>query len=1145
MASSRRVAPHGATQRQSIKTGFAAAFHYTEPSRNITTPTENRRQSDGQPTSPYNTVSPRRRAAQLAGMNGYNASPDLPPPLYVRALYDYDADDQTSLSFKQGDIIHVLTQLESGWWDGVIDDVRGWFPSNYCTVLTSDDNGDTSGTLDESEASAESGTEEEYDEDNESDTNTNDEDSDLPIEGSRNQTQEEAAYWVPQATPDGRLFYFNTLTGVSTMELPLEKPTGPDETGPRERNNFFVPDQTRPPPELMAGGFERRASDYDGSASDADAEADGEHSFLSTGRKGSGSVSTSTSTASTKVDPRNMSFGGFLPTAGTTSTSYSIPPPGSVSKSAAPKYFSDDGIGPATTWSSLVEDMQISVGAYRQAIQDRQRADFVRCAEAISDHLRMLLAAGSGTTDNHSGNPSIISTNKALYPHFREMMSKFSKLVLSSHMAAADWPGQDNFAKCLQEADGVLNGVYGYVEVARQQRGEEIPRLVPGFVQGSKSGGNWRDNNIDHRTGVEGTSFIDESNEMHYRPSTTLDVNVLRQLEECRKPLVDGLKRLDGQLHLTEKIITALRQAALGDRICMAAGNVVDSFRPWISLVESIDLSSLGNSFKAPSLLEFGTQKQRVYDSIGELVACCQAVTLPLPDEWSEVRGDSLDVRLSNVRNSWKELEKHVSNVGYALELLVPSSTASKKDHRMTDGGETYQNTRLRNDLSSQRPQLGDIGQSNSYSVGEPTSDRMRRPPSKDKAARFFGTVPNHPAPRQTPQGEPGSPAEDTPWYLEIDHPGEVSYDQKNEPPQVKAGTLMGLVEQLTRHDRPDTTFNNIFLLTYRSFISAAELFEMLVGRFNIQPPAGLTREQFLTWQEQKQKPVRFRVANILKQWLESFWFENFDDESRGLLERIDAFNANNIADAQIPLTKPLAATIEQRKKGQGTSAKRLVLTLTNSAPPPVLPKNMKKLKLLDVDALETARQLTIMESKLYGKIKPIECLDKTWQKKGTVNGAEPAPNVKALILHSNQLTNWVAEMILVHPEVKKRVMVIKHFVGVADVSLPPQHRACQHKLTLPRDAALSTTFPPSSPSSPPWAHPPSSASPARGPKSTLKRTYCSNNSACSSPPPKTSANTAKLSAPLSHPASPSQASTSPTSSSLKTASLPSSRTQS
>jgi len=57
------------------------------------------------------------------------------PVIYVRALYDYEADDRTSLSFHEGDVIQVITQLESGWWDGIINGVRGWFPSNYCQVI--------------------------------------------------------------------------------------------------------------------------------------------------------------------------------------------------------------------------------------------------------------------------------------------------------------------------------------------------------------------------------------------------------------------------------------------------------------------------------------------------------------------------------------------------------------------------------------------------------------------------------------------------------------------------------------------------------------------------------------------------------------------------------------------------------------------------------------------------------------------------------------------------------------------------------------------------------------------------------------------------------------------------------------------------
>ena len=1050
--------------RQSLKQGFAAAFHYTEPTRiNTQVQPSSRPRSTSTPISPFNAVSPRRRAAQLAGMNGYNASPDLPPPLFVRALYDYEADDQTSLSFRQGDIIQVITQLESGWWDGVMNEVRGWFPSNYCTVLPSEDSGDPAGTVqEESEQSAESGTEEDYDDEEEdSDSRTQDDDSDLPIEGGNNGNQEEAAFWVPQATPDGRLFYFNTLTGVATMELPLETPA-PDETGPRERNNFHVPDQTRPPPEMMAGGWEKREDSYDGSAS----EAEGERSFLKSGRKGS----VPNSTASTKVDmntsrhinPRSSSFLNMsMAPLGTTATSFSAFPNPSSQKHVTPKYFADDGIAPQITWNTLVENMQSSVEAYRQAILDRDRAEFVRRAEDISDHLRMMLAAGSGTTDNHSGNPSIISTNKALYPHFREMMSKFSKLVLSSHMAAADWPGQDNFVKCLQEADGVLNGVYGYLEIARHQRGEEVPRLLPGFVMNSRLGGNWKDNNIEQHSSVEGTSFIDESNDAPGRPSNILDANLLRQLEEFRRNLVNGLRRLEDSLQLTEKIITPARQASLGDKICLAAGSVVENFRPWIALVESLDMSPLGNVFQKPSLLDFGTQKQKVYDSIGELVATCQAVTAPLPDEWSDIRGDSLDTRLNTIRSCGKQLETHISNVGYALQLLLPASNLppaaaqNKRDHRMTDGGETYQNHYLRGEpahAANQRPQLGDIGQSRSFTVGQESAmDKQRGPASKDKATRFFGQVPTPLITSDIPGGDPNSPQEETPWFLQLDHAGEITYDTKVDPPQVKAGTLMGLVEQLTRHDRPDTTFNTIFLLTYRSFVTATELFELLVHRFNVQPPSQLTRDEYQTWEEHKQKPVRFRVVNILKSWFEHYWMENNDAESTSLLERASAFATNAIASAKIPGGTQIVTIIDQRKKGQDTSAKRLVLTLTNQAPPPILPKNMKKLKFLDVDATEFARQLTIMESKLFGKIRAVEALgrfachhchrelmpptDKQWTRKGSINGAEPSPNIKALILHSNQLTNWVAEMILMHPEVKKRVMVIKQFVAIADVS--------------------------------------------------------------------------------------------------------------
>lgn len=196
-----------------------------------------------------------------------------PGAMYVRALYDYDADDRTSLSFHEGDVIQVITQLESGWWDGVINGVRGWFPSNYCQIITSPDE------LPEIDP-RETGVGDALEDDLEDDT-YDDEEADmseleeLPLEGTNYSDKSKADYWIPQATPDGRLFYYNTMTGESSSELPLESPSSVMESGPRDRMNVSIPDRTRPPPEMMARGL-MQDEDEDSEATSA-SELEGEN----------------------------------------------------------------------------------------------------------------------------------------------------------------------------------------------------------------------------------------------------------------------------------------------------------------------------------------------------------------------------------------------------------------------------------------------------------------------------------------------------------------------------------------------------------------------------------------------------------------------------------------------------------------------------------------------------------------------------------------------------------------------------------------------------------------------------------------------------------------------------------------------------
>jgi len=57
-------------------------------------------------------------------------------PDYVIAMHDFApmAPNATCLSFRAGEVIHVLNRDETGWWDGELDGRRGWFPSNYVTT---------------------------------------------------------------------------------------------------------------------------------------------------------------------------------------------------------------------------------------------------------------------------------------------------------------------------------------------------------------------------------------------------------------------------------------------------------------------------------------------------------------------------------------------------------------------------------------------------------------------------------------------------------------------------------------------------------------------------------------------------------------------------------------------------------------------------------------------------------------------------------------------------------------------------------------------------------------------------------------------------------------------------------------------------
>jgi son of sevenless-like protein len=260
------------------------------------------------------------------------------------------------------------------------------------------------------------------------------------------------------------------------------------------------------------------------------------------------------------------------------------------------------------------------------------------------------------------------------------------------------------------------------------------------------------------------------------------------------------------------------------------------------------------------------------------------------------------------------------------------------------------------------------------------------------------------------------------PWYLQANYdPNEILVDPDG---TVRGGTLGALVERLTSHDQMDPSYSKAFLMTFKSFTTVDELFDLLVARFRIQPPANLTPEEKPEWQNLKQRVIQIRVLNAFKAMITDEDVVDKEDDS-GVLDRMLEFLKSDEA-SHLNAATTLVKNIERIKAG-GDLLKQ---TQTNpgAPPPPTIPKATKKLKLLDIDALELARQLTIKESELYRKIKPIECLLRAREQK-----SENLDNIATVIQTSNRIADWVAESILSKDDFRKRGSIVKHLITVAD----------------------------------------------------------------------------------------------------------------
>lgn len=264
-----------------------------------------------------------------------------------------------------------------------------------------------------------------------------------------------------------------------------------------------------------------------------------------------------------------------------------------------------------------------------------------------------------------------------------------------------------------------------------------------------------------------------------------------------------------------------------------------------------------------------------------------------------------------------------------------------------------------------------------------------------------------------------------------------------NKDGQVIGGTLVALIEKLTAHDStPDALFVSTFYLTFRLFATPMQFAESLVDRF-----------EYVGQTPSIAGPVRLRVYNVFKTWLESHWRHDCDNIA---LQFILDFSRISMTKVLPNAGKRITDLAEKVAQVHGPVVPRLVSSIgkTNTViasyvnpdaplPAPSISKGQlsalrnwklghSPVSILEFDPLELARQLTLKASSIFCSILPEELLATEWNKRtGSL-----AVNVRAMSTLSTDLANFVVDSILQQEEPKKRATIIKQWVKIANKCL-------------------------------------------------------------------------------------------------------------
>ncbi|KIY73446.1 ras GEF [Cylindrobasidium torrendii FP15055 ss-10] len=443
-------------------------------------------------------------------------------------------------------------------------------------------------------------------------------------------------------------------------------------------------------------------------------------------------------------------------------------------------------------------------------------------------------------------------------------------------------------------------------------------------------------------------------------------------------------------------------------------------------------------SFRKNELLEIVAQEERGWWAAmrrgGNVVGW-------IPEAFVRVLSDEMAGRLLHVREELRVFEHDAEQlyqtapISHLLDLEDKSSPYSELE---------TQPLQVQTPPSPMTP----LPKPPAYTVTAERSSSLRHKPSRTFTPLRRNTEPTRhahtpePATRPVPILEPTTPERkrlaiikkltgsdeavgymttvNSPCYVKPRYPDQLKYDPEG---AVRAGTVDALVEKLTMDTSKDAInqeFRRIFLTTFRTFMTADKLFEMLVEIYALdysEDPAGETTD----WRDKACLPTQKMVMEVFGDWLEH---HRLLEEEPHISHRLTTFLNG------IPKTNIMAGTAKVILQ----TIERLTFASPCIESPGLSTRRRKKSRdhkgdLLRLDPTDLAEQLCSYEHRLYQRITPQECLEVATTRRPE-GGAR---HLYAFTSTHDKLANWVMASILNQEALAKRADTIDFWIKVAD----------------------------------------------------------------------------------------------------------------